>query len=281
MRLISYNTHLFYGTAVPVQYRDKARLDDMIVRLARSDADIVGLCEVWSDHVKKQIINDLRPYFQDSYFHATAGTEMGSGLLLLSRYRLSKTAFTKYTNLVGADALSQKGFYTAVASVPKPEGIVPVFLVLTHTQADSSPSDVDARNKNLWQLASGIQHLPFRGRSMYVMGDFNVCGEIDGIPTPAYNELKKLLAPYGLQDLCQLIYPSAFEHPLYTYSYYTNSLARYFAPGDKVKQRLDYVFAREVGTASTIGFAVPDDWKFTNTSPDDTSDHYPIVVTTP
>jgi len=151
---------------------------------------------------------------------------------------------------------------------------------LTHTQSGDGPSEVRARAGNLAQLSTGIRQLPFAGKSLYVMGDFNVCAEIGGKPTSEYMDLRKRFAPFGLEDLCRVVYPSPLNDPLPTYDWFANSLARHFDPDDKVRSRLDYVFARDAGAPASIEFSVPVGWKFTNTPPDDTSDHYPIIVTT-
>ena len=61
LTLITYNTHLFYQTAVPKKYKheDDRRLDRLLHLLKQCDADIIGLNEVWSLTVKNIIKREM------------------------------------------------------------------------------------------------------------------------------------------------------------------------------------------------------------------------------
>lgn len=284
-RIISYNTHLFldilgnlYG---PLLHQDKERLREIILRIGASLPDVVGLSEVWADSTKDAIIDAVKPSLPYSYYGHTSEVQLGSGLLLLSRHPLSGCTYTPYRDLVGVDALTGKGYYTARATVPTPAGPASVFLLLSHTQADATPEAVQARARNIQQLTAAVARLPGDG-TVVLMGDLNISAEENGMETDEYAALRTAMQQHGLQDVCRMLYPSAATHPMYTYDPTRNKLAQHFAPQDRVPQRLDYVFARGLGVdpAATTEFSTLTDWTYRDSQLGDTdlSDHYPLLT---
>lgn len=118
LHCLTYNTHLFLGSVVQLvpnqEYHDKIRLNNIIAQVKTLNPDIVGFSEVWANSSKKHFISELQsqlPY--SAWDNNTNFWEMGSGLLLLSRFPLSNASFTKYNQLYGFDQYSQKGFIRA------------------------------------------------------------------------------------------------------------------------------------------------------------------------
>lgn len=286
--IIAYNTHLFLDTAPGFfgqEYQDELRLEGIAKRLIESRADIVGLSEVWSDSVKRKLADKVRLHYPFSFYHPTPWTTIGSGLLLLSRHLITEPKFTGFKDLVGWDALSEKGFYSAIVSVKQDNGRrIPYFVALTHTQSGSSGDETKARKSNLDQIWAGIANLPFRGYPLILMGDMNVIGEKNGIETSEYRMMENKFATFKMNDLGRFVYPDARKDPLFTYDYFSNNLARIFAPDDKVSERLDYVFATEAYTAKPeyTAFDVLTDWKYPDPKTrgyTDLSDHYGLKTT--
>lgn len=284
-RLLSYNTHLFHQTVpgITQSYDEERRIQGITGRVAASGADVVGLSEVWADAVKDSIAASLKAQYPYSFYHPNDETfALGSGLLLLSKHPLTDCTYTRYVGLVNNDRFAGKGFYTARVNVATPGGPAPFWVAFTHAQAGSSAEEVQVRAGHMQDLAQAIGRLPYGGSRVVLLGDLNICAEVKAQETAEYQQLKKFLEPYGLRDVCRAVHPSAAADPMYTYDYFTNKLAKHFAPDEKVSQRLDYVFASGMGTgpAAHVTFSSPTDWKYTEPSgaTTDLSDHYPLVV---
>jgi exonuclease III len=251
--------------------------------VAVSGADVVGLSEVWADAVKDTIAAALKSTYPHSFYHPNDETfALGSGLLLLSKHPLTDCTYTRYAGLVNNDRFAAKGFYTARVNVATPAGQAPLWVALTHTQAGSSPEEVQVRAGHVQDLAQAIGRLPYGGSRVVLLGDMNICAEVNGQETAEYQQLKRFMERSGLRDVCRAVHPSAAADPMYTYDYFTNKLAKHFAPNEKVAQRLDYVFASGpgAGPAAHVAFSTPTDWMYKNPSGavTDLSDHYPLLV---
>ncbi len=287
IRVLQYNTHLFIGTTVGLapEYQDELRLGQLIKRLKSIDADIVGLNEVWADASKTKIVNALRREFPFSYFEPNHDiTKIGSGLLLLSRHLISKPSYTKFKDLAGWDAMSQKGFYQAIVTLKLSDGgYLPVFVFISHAQSGNSADDYVARKSNLEQIRTAIRNAPFGTRPVLLFGDLNVIAEAPGgAPSAEYIQMRSMFDGLGLVDLCRCVYPDASKNPLYTINTETNNLARHFDPDHKIIERLDYSFVRNIGPdpATTATLAVATDWNYADPETGgftDLSDHYPLI----
>lgn len=283
MHLLQYNTHLFLDTLLNLgpEYQDEIRLEHIITRINASGADIIGLNEIWADSVKDTIIKRTARSYQYSFYQPnTDNFKLGSGLLLLSKHLITKPKFTGYTDLVGSDALSHKGFISASILVKRDGNFFPHWVVITHTQSGASPADIAARRVGFDQMWSAIRGLPFGTNPLFVFGDLNVIGESGGRPTAEYISLTQKLGSLGLKDLFRVVHPDAFAVPGYTFDWFTNALARIFTPNEKVKERLDYVFARNLpGDMKAVIIDVILDYKYNDPKTPyqmDLSDHYPL-----
>jgi endonuclease/exonuclease/phosphatase family metal-dependent hydrolase len=282
LRTFSYNTHLFFNTVVALGphtvFDDATRLDKIAERVLSESPDIVGFSEVWANSSKdsfKTLMSGTYPY--SAFDGNTNPKEVGSGLLLLSRFPIKTSAFTKYTLLAGADFFSQKGFILATIDT----GAGDLMVALTHTQADEGVLEVQARKSNIKQLVAGIAPWTANTTPAVVLGDLNIIGEdADGMPTNQYRSLTNHLTPLGLTDAYRVLHPDAIADPGYTYNAVTNKLIAQFAPADaknKVKQRIDYLFTRIFSPASAevvLSYVYPMDG-----GEMDLSDHYPLQGT--
>lgn len=279
LRTFSYNTHLFFNTVVELGphtvFDDAARLRKIAERVLSESPDIVGFSEVWANSSKdrfKTLMSEMYPY--SAFDGNTNLTELGSGLLLLSRFPIKTSTFTKYTLLAGADFFSQKGFILATVDT----GAGDLMVALTHTQADEGVLEVQARKSNIKQLVAGIAAWTANTTPAVLLGDLNIIGEdADGIPTNQYRSLTEQLTPIGLTDSYRVLHPDAKADPGYTYNAVTNKLIAEFAPADaksKVEQRIDYLFTRALSPTSAevvLSYLYPKDG-----GEMDLSDHYPL-----
>jgi endonuclease/exonuclease/phosphatase family metal-dependent hydrolase len=278
---LQYNTHLFLGT-VPgffdpdLEYEDETRLEGIIARLRKSGADVVTLCEVWSDSVKERIAEALVNELAFSRFEATSKLVIGSGLLVLSRWPLGDQTFTEFQCLSGADALSQKGFMSLRVAA----GERPFFLMATHTQADQDAKAIRCRNGNISQLVSKILELQAKEDiPLLLAGDLNVIGDHGD----EYESMRMSFEKVGLEDAFRTRHPSVSAEPGYTYDGEENKLVRIFEPEDAdTRQRLDYVWVTscgrgsEIDTAEVVRSFVFEDLKIGGLN--DLSDHFPLSV---
>jgi endonuclease/exonuclease/phosphatase family metal-dependent hydrolase len=281
MRILQLNTHLFIDTLaglVPSQvFDDSDRRDVIIQNLLKVDVECVGLSEVWANKSKNLIISGVASKFPYSAWDNNSNRlEIGSGLLLLSKYPLQNIEFHRYSDLVGPDHLSQKGFLSAEMEHPT----TPIQIIVTHTQADNDQAAIHARKENITQLVNGLQavggNLP-----MALLGDLNIAGEDEaGKPTDEYQELIKALSQCGLDDCFRRYAPDPKRNPGVTYDAVNNKLIWRFAPDDrvqKIQQRIDYVFAR--GASTTLAEIPITQFSFQELLVTyDLSDHYPLVV---
>jgi len=280
IHFLSYNTHLFLDTLVKGDssqgYHDSTRLDNIINLLKLTTPDIIGFSEVWANSSKYRFIDALKsqlPY--SAWDQNTHSLQIGSGLLLLSRFPLSKVSFIPYANLTGLDRLSQKGFILANVEV----GSQKLLIAHTHTQAGDNSDAINARTSNLNQLLD-ILSTAVESDSIPVimLGDLNIIGENElGTPTQEYKILCNLLKGYSMFDSYRRLNPNATSDPGYTYDAVNNKLIDRFAPSDaknKFRQRLDYMFVRGV---TPVSVTVLKTFTFqTSDGTMDLSDHYPL-----
>jgi endonuclease/exonuclease/phosphatase family metal-dependent hydrolase len=236
--------------------------------------DIIGFSEVWANSSKDRFISGLKsqlPYY--AWDQNKKRSQLGSGLLLLSRFPLSNASFIPYANLASWDKLSQKGFILATVEV----GAQKFLIAHTHTQAEDSSNAVKARKANINQLYSTFCEVD-DSIPIILLGDLNITGENkSGTPTEEYKFLRNILRSNQMSDLYRTLNPSTTLAPGYTYDGVNNKLIDRFAPSDAqnaVKQRLDYMFVRGITPTSVTVLKT-----FTFQTSDgtmDISDHYPL-----
>jgi len=279
--ILAYNTHLFVGTVpglLPSQvYYDEIRIGSIITQVKSLSLDIVGFSEVWANNSKQQLISGLRdtlPY--DAWDQNKKHWQMGSGLLLLSRYPLSNISFTRYNHLVGFDSASQKGLILATTEI----GSQKLLIASTHVQADNNSAAVEARKSNILQLQDAISQAVDVSSPVILLGDLNIIGEDQsGTPTSEYEFLRNTLQSLQMSDSYRTVNPNATSAPGYTYDAVNNKLIARFAPSDaknKERQRIDYLFVRGITPTSVT---VPNSFTFQppdRTGTKDLSDHYPL-----
>jgi endonuclease/exonuclease/phosphatase family metal-dependent hydrolase len=281
LHCLAYNAHLFVDTAVELSakqvYNDTIRINGIITQIQNLKPDIVSLSEVWANNSKEEFTERLKEELPYSAWDDNKKIlQIGSGLLLLSRFPLSHISFTKYTSLVGSDSLSQKGFIIATVEV----GGQKLLIACTHVQADDNSAAIEARKSNISQLKNGISNAAGVSTPVILLGDLNIIGENQsGTPTDEYKSLCDTLKSLQMSDSYPTLHPDATSAPGYTYDAVNNKLIARFAPSDannKVRERLDYIFVRGITPTSvtvldSFTFQPPDE-----TAEWDLSDHYPL-----
>ncbi|MCW8344805.1 hypothetical protein MD535_02040 [Vibrio sp. ZSDZ65] len=265
--LISYNTHLFYKTAVAkiigsLTFHDKARLEGIIERLRSSQSDMVMLSEVWSTTSQKAIIQALKDKYPHHISDGNGPFSMGSGLLLLSSKPIDENnhGFVAFKDSSGEDALSNKGFIFAIIEI---ENGRRVRFIFSHTQADTESHDYrNVRNEQFKQIEAFINGW-YSSLPLIITGDLNVPGH-----STEHSEMMHIFNQ--TTDSWLDLHPKLDG---YTYDPTTNALARRFG-GDEPSARLDYFLEEKL---LPLSMSVITDWNINIKGvPTPLSDHYPI-----
>jgi len=208
-----------------------------------------------------QGLGDIYPYtFGKKPFPPSRGSVLDSGLLLLSKYPISSSAFHRFGNTSGIDGLSDKGVMLAHIDLHDDSGIV---VANTHFQA-GGPDEVrhaqsielvDALGRFVESLenTTDISRIP-----IFAAGDFNTRELDDEYGTTKDGNYLRLLETLGAADLFRQA--NGEEAPALT----TRS------------RRLDYVFGLS-GNYTLVGAGIDD---FADTAAMRLSDHlgtYAIV----
>ena len=140
--MITYNIKdfpFYIGVAVDLNKRS-SRIDYLINSDYLKNTDVVLLEEAWDRDDRKKIIAGLKsiyPYSVDPVPNNDYTKPLNSGLLVLSRYPITKNHFIDYQDyqtLTNADKFSNKGaLYIQVN-----KGGQPYNIIMTHTQAGGS-----------------------------------------------------------------------------------------------------------------------------------------------
>lgn len=272
LKIMTYNTHLFKNTVNPNQYDEEVRLNNIIEKIKRSNCDIIGLNEVWADSTKEKIIRESEIPYVYSYYKKTSSSDMGSGLLLLSKNMILNANFIQYQDSTGWDKLAQKGIIIAEVFLGKEYQKQQCHVIITHLQSGKEGEDERVRGLNIEQLWSVIRGCPFGDNPLLVFGDYNVVEKIDGgHQTGEYLKLKQSFGALGLKDMFRIVNP---EKDGFTLNWYENSLAKHFNPKERLRQRLDYFFIKNINFDQS-SIEVKHNYKYE--AEKDLSDHYPVT----
>jgi exonuclease III len=284
IKITTYNTHLFLGSAFGFapEYEDEERLEKLIWQLLKSPSDIVTLCEVWADSSKEKIITGLLSKFPYSYFSRAKkdSVKISSGLLILSKLKITESSFTQFNNLVGSDDWSQKGF---IKTKLMDSSNTPIYVITTHTQSGNSSEEVHARWLNLQQIFDTIKTVGIDlNTPIFVTGDMNVNGEYKGgVATNEYSKVSNEFNELGFIDAYRTKNSQENISYGFTYNGYNNKLIPIFEPADNnVQGRLDFIFLNQATANINIGpIAVSTSYLYSDPKTQglmDLSDHYPL-----
>lgn len=130
-----------------------------------NEFDVVNVQEDFNYHAALYDTCNDHPYRSAT----TGGMGIGSGLNTMSRFPYTDWERVSWDNCNGVDCLTPKGF--TLARTRLAEGVY-VDIYNLHTQAQVEDADLDARRKNILQLANFIEENS-AGNAVIVMGDTN------------------------------------------------------------------------------------------------------------
>ncbi len=326
--VVTYNTHLFKGSSAevgfffrnvgqnikhffshegslgrptaPLVFDDDNRARLIADKIKTSGADIVGLQEVWSGRRQQWFCRELASVYPYSFYpaHPRLALRTTSGLVLLSRYRLTDLSFSEFSRkarpFFHEENWASKGVVTATVEA-YPGG--PTFQIgISHACTDAGGSS----QPNIRQLAS--QTTTNHTGPAIMMGDLNVRDDREE-GKGEYATMRGIFATVGAIDAYLKVHGTDPGNAC-TVNKKGNLLHRLFTTKMRVEDanvRLDYVFVRESGAGWRLKpekAEVIRDWKYpvaasdldghphmsapkgvSHTIPMDLSDHYPVKIT--
>lgn len=288
-KVVFLNCHLFAHSFVgrlwpPLSYRDDSRAAAIAAHIARADADVVVLAEVWGAKLWRRIAEDpaVKAVLPHSWCDPrgvvpVAGWRrvLGSGMVLLSREPITQQTCTEYRALSGWDAWARKCVFTALCG--------DVLVGGTHVEAEGDAAGCRCRADNLVQVVEHVRAAAARANTdrVVLVGDFNTAEYESGVydrTRADYDHLRQCMASVAppLRDALRAVTPAIRDDPAITSDHKDNALTvRWQSAPTEEKVRLDYFFVSH--SISVVSCAVLSDWK----DPDrheDVSDHYPISM---
>lgn len=230
----------------PLVFDDDNRARLIADRIRASGADIVGLQEVWSYRRQQWFCRELASVYPYCFYppHPRWALRTTSGLVLLSKYRLTDVSFSAFPRegrpFFHDENWASKGVVTATVEAC-PGG--PTFRIgISHACTDAGgPSQ-----PNIRQLAS--QTTANHTGPAIMMGDLNVRDD-RGEGRGEYATMTGIFAAVGAIDSYLQVHGADTKNA-YTVDKEENLLHLLFTTRRRVqdaKVRLDYVFVREPG----------------------------------
>jgi endonuclease/exonuclease/phosphatase family metal-dependent hydrolase len=211
LRVIAFNTHLLPAVALAIAgHRSQGDYRSRAIGRRMTDFDIVGLCEVFDEASREQLIDAVRANSADSFAALWYPKPRGrgltnSGLLLLSRLPIEEHHLLTYrhasrflTDGFKAEGLAAKGAIHARLKFGDAAG-ESMDCFLTHLESRSSA----ARERQLEELARFIAEHAERNRPAILLGDLNVAADIPNreMAGAADSPYQRMLATLRTADL--------------------------------------------------------------------------------
>lgn len=252
----------FNTWGVPIAVWDTWRYGEAMKKLNEMSPDFILLEEVFSAKGRKNFHSENYPY--EARGPRAFPRIVNSGLRILSKHPIERTATLVYRACKKDDCLSRKGAVLAVIKLPTGQSLN---LVLTHLNARGED---DTRMDQLDQLGEFISYYGEPNSPVLLAGDFNFNDN-----TVAYDFLMKRIQSFTSEPTLDLwTQTHGKDDPGYTCDSINNVYARTYNERTNFplsKDRIDYQFTTRLGSGPSL---VPTASKiFFNEAPY-YSDHY-------
>jgi sphingomyelin phosphodiesterase 2 len=232
LRVMSLN---LWGLGFNISQDREARVRALGEAFSQLEADLFTLQEVWLESDQKYLIRQAEGAGL-LYSHSFRSGIIGSGLVILSRYRIMEAQFRPYRLRSRPELLTQGDYYAfkgaAVARLATPYG--PIDCYNTHAIAQYAPDYQDElaaqRAANMYELGQFVNQYSHSTPAI-VTGDFNV--------NPHQLGYRLLLGLTGLVDCYDALHP---DDPSITFSLDNPYNSNYREP-----ERIDYICVRSGG----------------------------------
>jgi endonuclease/exonuclease/phosphatase family metal-dependent hydrolase len=261
-----------YERSDAIVFEDDKRARLIAQRIRESGADIIALQEVWADDRQAWFCRELKDIYPYSFnppqkesLTVNEGFKTTSGLVLLSKYRLTESRFvpfpTRKLDPSDEESFARKGLIAATVELwpDGPKLRVGVSHACTDTGGAEQPNIKQIANETLRKGTNG----PIVDSPAIMMGDFNV----NGIQPDNYGVMKGIFEQVGAVDAYRKV--RQIGEADFTSNLWGNLLYQLFNPRKGPKSRppdiLDYVFVKESGGGlqlTPVEAGVPRDWKY-------------------
>jgi endonuclease/exonuclease/phosphatase family metal-dependent hydrolase len=204
LRIISYNVQFLPGIARLFNARGNDDYRPKRLGQVLADFDIIGLNEVFDLDKRKQLLDEVRHAWGNS-FHVyetpEPGPEIGrynAGLAIVSRYPIVEKSHFPYTAAssrkefgVFADEFAAKGCLHARVAIPTTTEPILIDILTTHFDSKlPSVRQIQAKEIAHWAKEKSLSQT-----ALFMMGDFNTRGpyRTDDTPGPEYSSLLEQL----------------------------------------------------------------------------------------
>ena len=233
-------TLTFNAWAIPFAARDvQFRVSALGKALVEVGPDIVGFQELVVDHARETILDAARAMGLE--WHYFRSNSVGSGLAILSRYRIQQTDFFLYRPRGKVQRLDHMDYYAGkgvgLIRVLTPEGLLDVYN--TQTISKYGPDFMEEykayRVAQVLSMADWI-HSQSMGIPVIALGDFNM--RPDNLEYRIVSDLGELRDSYVIANPGDKGYTSTLDN-IYR-----------IQRGDWIEHRIDYIFFRNGETSA-------------------------------
>lgn len=212
--------------------RKKANTRAKLIGKYSREYDFVMLQEVFNRRQRKLITREInRGEWFDNRYQTTPLFRINSGVFNLSKYKIIKSSFKRFSNCGGAQCLSGKGVLHTRVRLPNS---LELDIYNTHLQPFSSGKSI--RAKQIKEILAHIKKTNNNKRAVILTGDFNIAGG-----NTEYHETMEILESNGFSDVwTQLNY----HDPGHTWDSNINKWAQRNDGSYTSQHRFDYIFVR-------------------------------------
>ena len=272
LKIVTYNIWMLPNiltNTINVSHSKQERILEIIRVLLEIDADIIVLTEAFDDKVRDTIILELRQhgnYFFETQCIGQLNGLINGGIIIISKIQILDTNYHIYTNSYQDDKIANKGvIYIKIEHNHK---FIHIFG--THLQAWDSFSAVEARKKQIIELKTFADSIPYKHNNELTIfaGDFNIDRYSDD-----YSYLLDTLEVDNILPVTDK----------FTINPDTNKLADGKTISNSNKHELiDYIFYGKNKIPKIISSDILEvkskPYKYNNQIYNDLSDHYPVVA---
>lgn len=165
LNIVSWNVFLRPGI---LNDNQMGRVDNISTYLISTEADVLVLQEVFHKKARKSLFKKLAPFYQ---FRSKVGKRsffgVSSGVVILSKHKITKEHQVSFKRAKGSDKMAKKGGVSAVIQFFNSK----IQIIGTHLQAGGGIKRKNIRKSQIKQLKSLEDSTVIT--SLYV-GDFNI-----------------------------------------------------------------------------------------------------------
>lgn len=228
----SYRILCLNAWMIPFKRR-KANTRARLIGKYSKEYDFVALQEVFNRRQRKLITREInRGAWFDNRYQTTPFLRVNSGVFNLSKYKVIKSSFKRFSRCGDFQCLSGKGVLHTRLKLPDGKELD---LYNTHLQPFSSGKDI--RKHQIGEILAHIKKTNDGKRAVILAGDFNISASRSEYPL-----VIEQLEEFGLYDAWTLL---NYDDPGYTWDSNINKWAQRTDKNNRTQHRFDYIFVKD------------------------------------